>query len=301
MRAKKDNSDAIEEVAVSTNNKISMSKSKDVITINIKPFLIPATIILSSIIISISLILGLNNIGNNLKGFTGNGSATQTGTTGTTPPPAQATTTASLDQIKALFKSGNMTFGDSNKKLLIAAFEDPSCPYCHIATGLNGELNKSAGSQFLLVKDGGTYVAPVPEMKKLLDSGQASFAYVYSTGHGNGKLGAQALYCAYEQGKFWEVHDLLMSSAGYSMLNDKVKNEKGNSGQLADFLAPAIDKNFMKSCLESEKYKAKVDQDDQLAASYGVSGTPGFFLNDKNFAGAYNWTDMKSIADAALK
>jgi protein-disulfide isomerase len=114
-------------------------------------------------------------------------------------------------------------------------------------------------------------------------------------------MGTRALYCAYEKGKFWEVHDLLMSNSGYTLLNDQVKNDKTKSGQLADFLKPAIDTNFMKSCLDSGKYDARITSDTALAAQYGAQGTPGFFVNTTNFAGAYSWTDMKSVVDAALK
>jgi protein-disulfide isomerase len=38
-----------------------------------------------------------------------------------------------------------------------------------------------------------------------------------------------------------------------------------------------------------------------LGQSLGVSGTPGFFVNDTNFAGAYSFTDMESIVTSALK
>lgn len=214
--------------------------------------------------------------------------------------PAQPT--VSLDQIKKLFTEGNnLKFGDEKRKALFVEFSDPSCPYCHIAAGLNSDLNKQVGDRFKLVADGGSYVAPVIEMKKLVDAGKASFVWIYSPGHGNGELGTKAMYCAYEKGKFWEVHDLLMTNEGYNLLNNEVKNDKANAGKLADFLKKAVDSGFLKSCLESGKYDARIASDTALAASYGAQGTPGFYINNTNFAGAYSWTDMRSIADAALK
>ncbi|GAB4158049.1 MAG: hypothetical protein Fur003_1810 [Candidatus Dojkabacteria bacterium] len=267
----------------------------EVITIELQNLLTLASVLLSGIMISLSIFFSIKNyVGGNVLG------ATNTNTTTDTTTAAQPTQTASLDQIKDLFKKGNMYFGDADRDVLFAVFEDPSCPYCHIASGHNAELNKSAGGQFLLTADGGTYVAPVIEMKKLLDEKKASFVYVYSNGHGNGVLATQALYCAYDKDKFWQVHDKLMSAEGYDMINNTVKNDTAQSGTLANFLASAIDKNYMKSCLESGKYASKVAQDDQLAGTYGVSGTPAFFVNDKLYGGAYNWTDMKSVVDAAL-
>ncbi|MFA6007574.1 MAG: thioredoxin domain-containing protein, partial [Candidatus Shapirobacteria bacterium] len=206
-----------------------------------------------------------------------------------------------IDQVKALFNSNNMVFGDKNSKLLIVEFSDPSCPYCSIATGLNAALNKQAGSQFLLKADGGTYVAPEPELRKLAESGKAGFVWLYAMGHGNGELATQALYCANESGKFWQVHDLLMGAKGYDLLNNTVKNDKTQTGVLADFLKSAVDVTKMKNCLDSGKYAGRITSDEALAKGMAFEGTPYFILNTTRFAGAYSYTDMQSAVDAALK
>jgi len=226
------------------------------------------------------------------------------GTTNPSPaaqPQAPAQSTVTLDQIKNVFKENVIKFGDANKKVLLVEIADSSCPFCHVAAGKNGELNKQMGDRFKLVQDGGTYVAPVPEMKKLVDSGKAAFAYIYFPGHGNGEMGTKAMYCAAEKGKFWEVHDLIMSNTGYDLLNNKVKNDKTKSGELADFLKQAFDANEMKNCLDSGKYDAHLQNNIKLATSLGVQGTPGFFVNATNFSGAYSYKDMESAVTAALK
>ncbi len=220
------------------------------------------------------------------------------------PTPAQPTIT--LDQIKNVFKQDVIKLGDANKKVLFVEIADPSCPYCHIAAGKNGELNKnvdkqSGRNQFTLVSDGGTYVAPVPEMKKLVDGGKAAFAYIYYPGHGNGEMAAKAQYCAAEKGKFWEVHDVLMSSKGYDLLNNSVKNDKTKSGEIAEFLKSAFDPAAMKSCLDSGKYDGRLQEDIKLATSLGVQGTPGFFINATVFSGAYSYKDMEASVTEALK
>lgn len=273
----------------------------EVVTVNIQPFLMPASILLSAIILTVGLIVGMGNLGTALKG-TASGTGTTTGT-GTTPPPTQAGTAANvtMDQIRGLWdNSAAITIGDRNSDLIFVEFSDTSCPYCHIAGGKNPELNKQVGSQFTLVADGGTYVAPIPEFKKLVDQGKAAFVYVYATGHGNGKLANAALFCARDQNKFWEAHDLLMNNTAYSLINDTVKNDTANSGKLADYLAGVVDRNAMNDCLSSGKYSANVDAGDQVASTFGVSGTPGMFVNTTSFAGAYSFTDMQSAVDAAL-
>jgi protein-disulfide isomerase len=233
-----------------------------------------------------------------------------TAAAGTTPA-AAAAPTITIAQIKDVFKKDVIKFGNANSKLLLVEVSDPSCPYCHIAGGKDPEVNNQS-AQFKMVADGGTYIPPVPEFKKLVDQGKAAFAYIYSPGHGNGEMALRAFYCAFEKGKFWEVHDLLMSEKGYEIQNGTdpagqpatgpvVKNDKTKSGDLATFLASAIDSSFMKSCLDSGKYDAKLAENTQLASSLGVQGTPGFFVNATIFAGAYSFKDMQSAVDAALK
>lgn len=143
-----------------------------------------------------------------------------------------------VDQAKvdSLFAdSANLVFGDRNSKLKFVEFSDTSCPYCHVAAGENPDLAKQMNPRFVPVSAGGTYVPPVPEIKKLVDAGKASFLWLYTPGHGNGELGALALYCANEQGKFWQAHDKLMNADGYSLQNDKVKNDRAKIADVANF------------------------------------------------------------------
>jgi len=293
---------------------------KDIVTINLQPFLMPASILLSVIILSTSLLVGLNNVGVGLKNLTLSTSTTGSTTSSQTSSTQATATTVSLDQIKGLFSaSGNLKFGDTNKKLLFVEFSDPSCPYCHVASGKDAELNKQFGAQFTLAQDGGTYVAPVIEMKKLVDSGQAAFVYQYTQGHGSGEIGAQAFYCANEKGKFWDVHDYLMSNVGYTFMNaaenaHAKKNPTAKEvtqgyriytdadlNKMADFLKNVIDQDFMKGCLLSHKYESKLAEDANTASGFGIQGTPGFFVNNSSYPGAYSFKDMQTSVDTALK
>src|SRR3989344_1134737 len=235
------------------------------------------------------------------KGITTSGNTGTVAGAGTNQPAAGVKPQVSLDQVKNVFKQDVIKFGDTNRKLLLVEVADPSCPFCHVAAGKNPELNKQVGGQFTLVADGGTYVAPIPEFKKLLDSGKAAFAYIYTPGHGNGEMGTKALYCASEKGKFWEAHDLLMTNTGYDLLNNTVKNDKTKSRELADFLKEAVDPSTLKSCLDSGKYDSRLSEDVKLASGMGVNGTPGFFINTQTFAGAYSYKDMESAVTEALK
>lgn len=222
-----------------------------------------------------------------------------TTTTNTTAGAAQPNVT--MDVIKGLFSKNLIKLGDANRKVLFVEVSDPSCPYCHAAAGLDPELNAQMGDSFKLKSQGGNYIAPVAEIKKLVDAGKASLVYIYSPGHGNGEMGMKAIYCATEKGKFWEVHDLLMTQAGYDLQNTKVQNDKTKSGDVADFLKGVIDPTFMKSCLASGKYDSRLVDDTQVAQTLGYQGTPDFFVNTTNFAGAVSYDSMQSVVDAALK
>lgn len=238
------------------------------------------------------------------------GLATNNTTTTATQQQQQpaANPTINLATVKDLWSKDVIKLGDASKKLLFVEIGDPSCPYCSVASGKNHNVTAISPqfANFKLVEDGGTYVSPVTEMKKLVDSGQAGFVYIYFPGHGSGEMSMKALYCAQEKGKFWQAHDLLMTADGYNQVNNVFKNDKAQSGAIANYLKSAVDATFLKSCLDSGKYDQRLAADQTLATSLFTEakaqmGTPGFIVNDKVFPGAYNWTDMKSVVDIALK
>lgn len=205
-----------------------------------------------------------------------------------------------IEDVKSAFNESQIKFGDDSKKVIFLEISDPSCPYCSIASGYNNALNSQSGERFKLVEDGGTYVAPVREMKKLVESGEAAFAMIYRNGHGNGEVAMKALYCANEQGKFWEAKALIFGAKGYDLINNTVKNDMTKTGLMADFLASVLDSKKMKTCLDGNQYKEQLVRDTNISGSLGVGGTPGFFVNEKMFSGAYSYTDMEASVNSAL-
>ena len=249
-------------------------------------WIVSGAILLGSIILALSIVMG---------GEFGKKTAVTAPEDDDVSPKQE--TEVTQDQVKALFTEKNLTFGNKESKVLFVEFSDPSCPYCGIAAGKNPNLNKQAGAQFAMAKDGGSYIPPVPEMKKLVDSGKAAFVWLYANGHGNGEMGTKALYCAQEKKKFWEAHDLLMSEAGYKLLNETVKNDVSKAGTMADFLKAAVPANDMKTCLESGKYDNRIVDDMAVAKQFGFSGTPSFFVNTTHFGGAYSFKDMQDAVN----
>ena len=119
--------------------------------------------------------------------------------------------------------------------------------------------------------------------------------YVYrdfplSSIHPKAQKAAEAAQCAFEQGKFWEYHDMLF--------NNQEKLE------LADLKAYAVslglDEGTFNLCLESGKYAPEVQKDIQDGQSYGVQGTPTFFINGRKVIGALPYATFKAIIDEEL-
>lgn len=255
--------------------------------------MVPVLLVLS---IGMAFLVGV--LWQKVTGLEKGGTGTTTVAGGQQPPPEPK---VDLATVKGIFDKDVVKFGNSEKKVLFLEVGDPSCPYCHIADGNNPELAAQVGAQFKYKSDGGTYIPPLTEMRKLVDAGKASYAYIYFPGHGNGEMAAKALFCANDQGKFWAVHDVLYTNKAYDFINNTVKNDKAKTPELVEFIGSAADGNRLAECLNSGKYDAKIAEDQALASTLGVQGTPGFYVNDTSFSGAYNWTDMKTVVDSALK
>lgn len=222
-----------------------------------------------------------------------------------TPQPTTPSALVDLDTVKGVFDLNVVKFGDKNRKVLVVEVTDPSCPYCHVAGGNDPEIASQIGSRFTYISEGGTYQPALPEIRKLVETGEASYAFVYYPGHSSGEMAAKALYCAFDQGRFWQAHDLIYSYQGYNLLNNTVHNDKANSGILADFLKDAVDATALQACLDSGKYDSRLVGETELAETTLLDlqegGTPTYIINTTRFNGAYSWEIMKVTVDAALK
>jgi protein-disulfide isomerase len=79
---------------------------------------------------------------------------------------------------------------------------------------------------------------------------------------------AEAVRCAGDQGKYWELRDALYSNAAPP--NDEVIKKS-----VEDL---SLDATSFQACLSAEKYKAEVQKDAADADSLHLNGTPSFVL-----------------------
>jgi len=103
--------------------------------------------------------------------------------------------------------------------------------------------------------------------------------------HRHAPLAHQAAQAAAEQGKFWEMHDLLFANREHV--------------QRADLIAYAqrigLDLDRFRRDLDSERIKQIVDADRLDAAQLHVNATPTFFVNGRQFSGYVTLDALRRI------
>jgi len=137
------------------------------------------------------------------------------------------------------------------------------------------------------------YAETLPLIKKYyVDKGVVEFEFHHFplSFHPNAQISAEASECAREQGKFWEMHDLLF--------------EKGVSGGVAAFKSYAqqlgLDTAAFNECLDTGAMAAEVQKDMADGAAAGITGTPGFLVNGKLVSGAQPFSVFQQIIEAEL-
>jgi len=102
---------------------------------------------------------------------------------------------------------------------------------------------------------------------------------------------AQAANCAGDQGKYWEMYDVLFDN----MRDTKDEQLKAHAVTLE------LDTAVFDECYDSGKYAAEVDKDMEDGRSAGVSGTPAFFVNGRMVSGAQPFDAFAAIIDDELE
>lgn len=160
--------------------------------------------------------------------------------------------------------------GDENAPVTIVEFSDYECPFC------------------------GRYVTQTyPQIdRQYINTGKVKYVFrdFPLSFHQNARKAAEATECSGEQEKFWEMHDKLFQNQG----NLDVSSLKKYAADIG------LDTGKFNSCLDSGKYAQEVQKDLRDGSSYGVSGTPAFFINGIKIVGAQPFSVFKQIIDSEL-
>ena len=96
---------------------------------------------------------------------------------------------------------------------------------------------------------------------------------------------AMAANCAFEQNRFWEMHDQLFRRQ--DELSDMVIENIAENMRL--------DMELFKDCYDTDKYQDEIQEDLVLGVKAGVEGTPTVFINGEKFAGVIPKSILEQI------
>ncbi|HDH04124.1 MAG TPA: hypothetical protein ENG75_02150 [Nitrospirae bacterium] len=157
--------------------------------------------------------------------------------------------------------------GKKDAPVTIVEFSDFQCPYC---AGLQSTLQQ-------------VLKAYPDSVRLVLKDFPLSF-------HKYAKDAARAARAAGEQGKYWEMHDLIF------------ENFKGLNSDIFKKFAEKLnlDLNKFMADYKSGKYDNLIQQDINLGKSLGVTGTPTLFVNGKRMQ-RRSFDDFKAAIEESLK
>ena len=111
------------------------------------------------------------------------------------------------------------------------------------------------------------------------------------------RLAAEALYCAGESGKFWEMHDWLYANV------DLWSSAEDVATVLREEAAPAVgmDRAGLAACLQEERYYAQLEAFQQDAEQREVQSVPFFLVNGEAIYGASPFETFRQAIEGALQ
>lgn len=155
--------------------------------------------------------------------------------------------------------------GAAKAPVTVVVFNDLQCHYCGETLGNLDQLLEDYPTQLRLV------------MKQM-------------PVHKTAELGAEAALAAEAQGKFWELHDLMMAQ----------QEDLSQPAILALAKQAGLDVAALRKALEQHTYAAAVKQDMATAAELEIDGTPAFVVNGKRIVGHRPIAEMRKLVDEAL-
>jgi len=193
----------------------------------------------------------------------------------------QQTSNSTKLSLSALRQQGVPLLGNPSARVTLIEFGDFQCPFCdRFAKDTEPQINQ-------------TYI----------QTGKVNMMFVHFTIYGPDSItAAVAAQCVNDQGKFWNLYDILYKNQG------AVNSGWANKDNLKKFALqiPGLDMQKLNSCLDSGKYVSLVENDLNFAASLGLQGTPAFIIeksdgsNPELLPGAYPFPAFQELINKKL-
>jgi len=148
----------------------------------------------------------------------------------------------------AVATEGAAVAGSPDAPVKLVVFTDFECQYCREAEPAIAHLRQQYGSRIAVFYRN----YPLPN-------------HLYA------RPAAIAALCAGEQGRYFEMHDLL-----FAHQNELAHADYGLWGEMA-----GVDRAKFDQCRSSPSIAARVDRDIRDGVAAGVAGTPAFFVNGR--------------------
>ena len=104
-------------------------------------------------------------------------------------------------------------------------------------------------------------------------------------------MAAEAGFCAHDQGRFWEYHDVLYQNAP-ALKADNLKQYAAELG---------LDTQIFNQCLDSGQHTTTVENELQEALSFGFRGAPSFLVNGQRLIGPPSFEQLSVIIDEIIR
>ncbi len=173
-----------------------------------------------------------------------------------------------LEPIRVTVAANGPAKGPANAPVTIVEFSDFQCPFCSQLIPTLEQVKAKYGDKVRIV----FRQYPLPF-------------------HQNAAKAAEAALCANEQGKFWELHDVMFKNQNALGVED-LKKSAATLGLNSD--------EFGK-CLDSGKNAAVVQSDMKEGSAAGVSGTPAMFINGRFISGAVPIDQITTVIEDELR
>jgi len=104
-------------------------------------------------------------------------------------------------------------------------------------------------------------------------------------------IAAEAALAARDQGKYWEMHELLLARSPKLDRASLI----GYAGQLG------LDVRKFSESIDSKRHAPEIERDKKLAADLYLFNTPTFFINGRKVVGDRPFESFKKIIDEEFK